>query len=1205
MVLSNISKRHFEVGPIPELPVMKQFQKVSQIMPYVKHWPDEEVSQLVLSLYEHGKFIDYGGGLSPHFLDMDSQMATALHAWGNQIYPCKCGCRVGFSEERLRSKGLHGQLIPGGDSIERMGVQIPCCRHLHPIEVILLCCACPSRKVVGDMRLALAAAGQMASPLQAVWVFGHIRRHLQVFFASSCVVDPLELLHHWQNTVIQARDVLWPTCAADRLVPTRTVPLPSTPTMLVSVATPQNVGFIDVVMAPGTTSQSVIEAEERLSGEKDLHAMLLNDQGKLQPISSTHELVNGDFVRIGSSAFSSVESMVCDSPQFPPLLDLEICHELGEPELVSETVELPLDLRQVDDETVPVKGEAIKEASVEKAEFDFTMWQDPLSKLTRSGLLQVNCPQVLTIGAFQGLRQQSISGVLRKLVLKNQDGAMGDDEMVWHLKSVAERASDDQKVVVWDPLVMTALAKLRQGHVVFQWASTLPSEATIITAVVVASHWIPVVWRKVASQLLGFACFVPSGCQSILQDLHAYVCRMCGCDPSMITFASHMPTSKFCGIAAVCYVAHLVLGEELHCNESHLTSLHTRAFDAFRAQCAQQVPRPWIWGLGTDAGKSQLIALLRQHGVEEPEVASRSDKIISALGREQVLKAMQSQNPWKNLKWLANQQVPPYQIIQPAELQQAIASRSKSGVPVGNRALKAKGKGKGKSAMDVNPDLLRLESGVFAGNDKPLAQLKVNQIGPVASGVVLATLDQALPYLPSGKQVSMGSLGIIVLNASVGVSASQLIGERVKFPVFCVANAEPLIVEGDLFQLGNTPVIKSAMNNLVQLKTIETCVVKAVIYRDGVDQWASVVSHPIQYILSKVVVLCKCGEEVSCECSKWHTQPGGVTDPLMELWNRQWLSFSFAQVKPTEADMFSVTIRAPKSLEVKLLSTSGSDSIVFEPRSLDGRRPSDEFVAIWLQKTTAAQALLLKQTNVHAIGLARLGSKWGLRCRVDDASKLHGVLKPETEFLPSGQRLMFLVGPLPFGTVRQSLVEAFRQMSWAARPLHATPAARNVSGVMWKVQSTTCPPQAVLSLAGGEAVITRYDQAAVQEKTSRPVIGSSATVSMCKQPKSGEHPPSDPFQSCDPWAKYKPTDMQVEPAGVNEVVTTMEQRVLDAVMDRIPKPSQTGSDSSEFAARVEALEQQVFQINHQQQSLHQSFQDQSVAHQAQLTDLQV
>lgn len=117
-----ISKKHFAVGPIPDLPVMPNFQKVSSIMPYIKHWPDDEVSQLVLSLYEHGKFIDYGGGLAPHFLNMNSHMATALHAWGNQIYPCRCGCRGGFSEERMKMLGLHAQLIPSRDTIERMGV---------------------------------------------------------------------------------------------------------------------------------------------------------------------------------------------------------------------------------------------------------------------------------------------------------------------------------------------------------------------------------------------------------------------------------------------------------------------------------------------------------------------------------------------------------------------------------------------------------------------------------------------------------------------------------------------------------------------------------------------------------------------------------------------------------------------------------------------------------------------------------------------------------------------------------------------------------------------------------------------------------------------------------------------------------------------------------------------------------------------------
>ena len=70
----------------------------------------------------------------------------------------------------------------------------------------------------------------------------------------------------------------------------------------------------------------------------------------------------------------------------------------------------------------------------------------------------------------------------------------------------------------------------------------------------------------------------------------------------------------------------------------------------------------------------------------------------------------------------------------------------------------------------------------------------------------------------------------------------------------------------------------------------------------------------------------------------------------MELWNRQWLSFTFAQVKPNDADMFSVTVRIPKQLEQKLLGASGTESICFEPRSLDGRKPSDEYYVVWMPR---------------------------------------------------------------------------------------------------------------------------------------------------------------------------------------------------------------------------------------------------------------
>ena len=63
----------------------------------------------------------------------DQPMPTALHGWGNQVYPCPCGCRKhGFSEARLSNKGLCAVLLPiqGGY------------RHLRPAECVLLCGKC-------------------------------------------------------------------------------------------------------------------------------------------------------------------------------------------------------------------------------------------------------------------------------------------------------------------------------------------------------------------------------------------------------------------------------------------------------------------------------------------------------------------------------------------------------------------------------------------------------------------------------------------------------------------------------------------------------------------------------------------------------------------------------------------------------------------------------------------------------------------------------------------------------------------------------------------------------------------------------------------------------------------------------------------------------------------------------------------------------
>ena len=1224
-----LSRKVFGQLTVDDLPMMPQFQQVSSIMPYIRHWPNTDLEQLVLSLYEHGKFMDYGGGLAQHFLQMNGVMATALHAWGNQCYPCRCGCRAGFSEKRLQSRGLHGQLIPSSDTLVRAGESFPCCRHLHPIEVCLLCGSNPARNVGNDLRLALAAAGQMASPVQAVWIFSHLRRLVLESFGHGPVVTPLEALISWQSKILTARDELWPNYPSKGLVPTRTAPMfPQDVKQQASISlrSVDGVDLGEVRFNQPTTIAGLAQAEASL-GHFALDELKFWDvQG--QSLSLSADICDRMVVVVGRKHevpwFLKNEPGHQQTP-LPALCDEDFSYEghfhvtaNGEEKVQELTPPTHGAVLSMDSETGSIKGEVRQTCAADqvdssqaelKGQGDF---EDPLCQLSAACLLQLMEPQVLTPGALSGLRCQVVSASNRKVILRHQNDTMGDDEMLWHLHSVAAQASADQRVCVWDPLVMTSVAKVRQGHLVFSWASLLPSTCTIITAIVLNQHWIPLVWRKEGKQLLGFTGGIPNESLDVVRALHAYVCKMVDVPVSELGLASQLPPSSWCGSVAIQYISHLLSG--IPFREVHETpqETHQQLQDRFVAAMGLNCPRPWIWGRGISEHDEQLSALLRQHGVEAAEVPTRMDLLKQKLGQEAIQKSLQSANPWRHLKWYANQCVPQLQLIRPAELESAIERRAGSKAPVGNKNQKKKGSGKGSfsSSQRVNPDSLRLEAGVFQGDGAALEQVQMSQIGPLVSGVVLANVDQALPYLVSGKQVSMGALAVVIMNPPSEGLKVPLISERVKFPVVCAANAEPLIVEGDMYQLGSKPVGKQVFSKPVMVKTIENCVFKVVAFKDGFGEgWPNVISHPIQMLLSKLPILVKCSVEGTCDCPKWHPDPMvGVNDPILELWNRQWLTTNYTQVRPGDADLFSVTIRVPKAVESVLLQVPGQEGVCVEPRSMDGRKPSEDFFVVWMPKLSASQALVMKQTTAKVLGLARLGSKWGLRCRMADAGEVHRTVRPDSEFLPVGQKQLFLVGPLPFGALRQSLVDAFREMEWAARPLHALPAARNVQGVMWKVQATSSPPKSVLQLQDGEAVIARFTQIHSETVRHSPVIGTQDTVKICSTPNS-EKKESDPWLHQDPWGSYKPST-SAPTAGSSAVSATgdavagLEQRVLDAVLAKLPRDDMDIDSSTATEGRFQALEQQVHWLADQHNKLQSSLQEQGAVQQAQVSQLQ-
>ncbi len=1166
------------LGPltIPDLPHMPEFQIISGVMPYVRHWPDTEIAQLVLSMYEHMKFLDYAGPLESLALDLTKALPTALHAWGNQIYPCGCGCRGGFSDDRMRTRGLHGVLIPGQTMLQQDGLTFPECRHLHPAEVLLLCGGRPDIQF-DSMRLGLAAVGQLASPIQCLWVLSHIRRTIAAF-AGEDAPDPHQVLCEYQNSLLHCRDQMWPPVKSPKLVPTRTQPhmqdADKSDGVEIHHVGPEPIAVQRVGFSPGQTVGQLCQAEASIR-QIPAHALRVETvEGRARDLQSC--LVGGDIV-----VLVQAEDKVA-----PPLKALEDQkHTSTQPDVVAPSApqgSLP---------SVSVGAEDTR---------GHVQTKDRLCHVPKDGLLKLLVPTVATIESLQGLRTQLIDGKFRKEVLTTQEDLWADDQILFHLTHLAHHASIEQAVHVWDPLATTSLLRSPHSRVISSWADDLPPRATIITAVLADHHWVPIVWRWAEQKLDGFSYGIPFRFRSSFDSLHQWVCKALG---SEFTALKNVPSEveSHCGAAAIAYVRHLLQAQTMT-DSSSIEACHQDLCRQFAQSLSSKCSRPWIWGQGTldSSSDSALIALLRQHGVPASEASERASQVCRALGNDKVQDALKKSSPWKELKWIANQCVPMFKLVRPHELQQAIETRAQSSLSVGTKALKNKGHGKGKTSSTIDPGSVRITEGTFVTkSDQVVGQIPVSQIGPLQVGVVLATLDQALPYISQNRQVSLGGLAIIVLNMPDTPPGLPLIAEKVTFPAVCAANSEPLILTGSMFQLGASPVTRAVASNVMALRSIQTSVVKLAVYRDVLGlPWTDFVGRPMHHLLALLPQLTPCRDEGCSTCQHWHGDDKEVRDPILAVWNRQWLSHSFAVVQPSDADFFSITLRIPSELEESVLALSGSNAVCVEPREQDGRQVSKAYQVIWLPRHTAAQTMVLRQTTPGIVGIARLGNRWGVRCKVADAASVHQQVKPDAEYLPSGKKQLFLLGPVPFGTLKQSIVEACKKLQWSARPLQAIPAARNVSGIMWKIQALTNPPCHHLQLASGDAVITRVDASAAHVVEPQPVVGSAVTKQLCQV-----EPGQDLLQIHDPWAKAirNKGEVAVESEPHTGAARALEEQVVQSVLSRIPTPM---IDDDDKDARLNALEARVQQLTDQGQTLQNAFQDHTCAQTQQLNSLQ-
>jgi hypothetical protein len=584
---------------------------------------------------------------------------------------------------------------------------------------------------------------------------------------------------------------------------------------------------------------------------------------------------------------------------------------------------------------------------------------------------------------------------------------------------------------------------------------------------------------------------------------------------------------------------------------------------------------------------------LAKHGVPDNALEERAQAAIKVLGSEQLLTALNHRQPWRQLKALGNNSK--FQFVLPSELTKVVDSQK--GKPV----AKGKGKGKAKAApqlIDLDPAKLQVLEGTFRFQDTVLSQLSMTQIGPLSSGVILMSMQDAEPYLKAGRIVSQEPLALLVLHRADMTVQTALPHASVSVPCRCMVDSEPVLVDAVMVQVGTGSVVKSVGNALLTVDTPEVVTLKVLVCKDELPgDWGDFCQSPIKCLVGLMPMLKRCFTE-NCQCDGWHNpEKLPIRDPIIDVWRRQYLRQGFKPCPPTQAEFFSVCLRIPVCLLETMLGASGVSGAYCEPRTADGREVLSDFTVIWTSKHTVQEMKHLMQTNPAVIGLARLADRRGLRVRSAQAKKIHQLVRPDTVYLPNGPKSQYTVGPFPYGVDCQAVCRILNQSGWECRPLQpASPCPGK--GVMWMVQSAEEPEKTIIPTTTGEIMIAKVKQDHVSQAVLPTTVGSAATLALCGKPADGKSPESDPWAVHDPWRKYHPTAPSV--SGPSEGLQQIEDRIQSAVLAKLQPPM----EQDDIPDRVQALEGQVQHLIAKQQGLETQFQEHSSHHTQQLSALQ-
>lgn len=515
-----------------------------------------------------------------------------------------------------------------------------------------------------------------------------------------------------------------------------------------------------------------------------------------------------------------------------------------------------------------------------------------------------------------------------------------------------------------------------------------------------------------------------------------------------------------------------------------------------------------------------------------------------------------------------------------SELSEVIQRRARENRPVGNKQNKQKVHPAAKGQVQIRAEDVGIPHGIFREvQGEAVSQLQIAQIHHDAKGVVVTNMDQAKPYLACGNPVSSRGLALLVIDAN----ASEMtgIGAEIRFPARCETTQEPILLKAYMIQLGRTMIQRNQPESLPAVEVVANTVFRILVFRDELNMpWSTFLEKPVKHVIQEFPAL--------------QTKDGGVS-PIVDCWDRQYVSSKLERVKASEASVFIVSFRIEGNGIKELLQCSGKGAMYVEPRVDTGKAPCDQFRVIWLNRADKPQARLALQSTQAEASLVRSGARYGIRVTSENAATVHSQHKPSTPFLDSAKLTAFQVGPFPYGATKQTILKTFQSWNWQARPVQPYGRGVHAQGLMWLVHAMSKPAYEVYNLAHSDVIVSELPKKTRGDsKGSMDIQGSSRTLealTVPAPPPGGPSPGSDPWVTNDPWSSWTSKSAKISPTSQNTSVTPAElARITAHVEQRVAqsfaKPDASDDELMADTTKVHDLENRLTRLEAQVQANH-------------------